>query len=192
MKDYQLIYEKTMGIVNQLSPYYVSEGEVWYNNANKYCSDLSIKYNVNIRQVAAIMSALSPMKEWEVNKRQTEQFLVERKCGTFGRQIEKGLTILDTVIDDLSVDKADKLIMQILNGRKTQSFYHNIVYPDSSFYVTVDRHMMKLFPDHWTWIMTDRKYRIVEEVIQQVSSDQSYIPCKLQAILWLKLKEIKG
>ncbi len=192
MNDKEQIYNKTKEIVETLSPYHFKEGSVWYQEALNYCTTLSVNYNVNIKQVVAILSALSPMKEWELNKRQTEQFLIERKCGTFGNQLKKSIFLLDTIIDDLTVEKADKFIMMTLNGRKTQSFYHNIMYPHSSPYVTVDRHMMKLFPDHWPWIITDRRYRLVESVIQEIAAEYHKVPCHLQAALWVKLKTVKG
>lgn len=189
MSDFNKIVNNIERGVEQLHAHHFEQGARWYPSAQKFCQQLAIDYNKNLRQVVGICSALSPMKEWELNKRMTEQFLIEQKCGTFPNQLDKSLKLLDLVINDLTPDKSDKYIMTILNGRKTQSFYHNIMYPDTSQYVTVDRHMMKLFPDHWSWVISDRKYRITEEAIQYVASNLKMIPCALQATLWVKFRE---
>lgn len=176
-------------LLSQVTSQTLEEGKNWYKDANKYCQELSIEYNKTFRQVVGILAALSPMKEWGVNKRQTRQFLEFQTCGTFGRQINKSLEMYDCIVAELDAQKADKFIMMTLNGMKTKSFYHNIVYPSTSRMITVDTHMLKL--SDWTY-MDDKKYQVIEQAIQEKADSIDMLPLELQAILWLQIKNSKS
>lgn len=181
------IIDKNIGeLFERVTPLTIEGGKSWYKEANQYCQDLATEYNKTLRQVAGILAALSPMKEWSVNKRQTKQFLEFQTCGTFGRQISKSLDLYNCIVAELDASKADKFIMATLNGLKTKSFYHNIMYPNSSQLVTVDTHMLKL--SNWTFI-TDTRYKLIEECIQAKATELNLLPLELQAILWLQIKQ---
>jgi thermostable 8-oxoguanine DNA glycosylase len=75
-------------------------------------------------------------------------------------------------------------------GLKTWAFYRNLLEPNSSEEVTLDRHMVRYFRDlGFSGYLTRRRYQELEGVIQEAAYELGVIPCQLQAAIWLAVKE---
>lgn len=176
----QEINTKIDGWLERATQSIIQDGLNWYSSANEWCYDLSQTYNTNINIVAGLTSCFSPMKEWGLNKRMVECYLQKGTCGHTSGQLNKVKLIVE------SID--DKSIMKALGGRKTQSFYDNIVYPTLSDKVTIDFRMWKFFKsDSWEHL-TPNRYDLLEQCIRDKAKENHIIGLQLQSILWLVTK----
>lgn len=183
--NYQsIIWER----LEMASPFNHLEGRQWYTDANIWCKEIANYYKVPVELVAGLTALFSPLKSWEINKRLTKGFLEEKTCPTFHYQRNKALKLWSEIISDLKEDQRDNYIIKTLNGRKTTSFYHNMMYPETSDKVTIDTHILyglgeaKISPN---------KYNIIERSFQEVSISAGLKPHQLQAIVWLQVKDEK-
>ena len=152
----------------------------WYYTTKEWCTDTAAEYNNNTHKIAGILSALSVQKEFSQNKRLVKEFLECQSCGHMSSALKKAKLIYNLDDEDIKPDT----IMNILSGRKTRSFYHNIMYPGSSEYLTVDFRMWKYYKeDSWEHI-TPRRYNVMEKVFNKVALDNGISVPSLQAICW--------
>jgi hypothetical protein len=111
------------------NPEHRSAGMDWYERAHEHAQKLSDKYGVNVQTASGVVSAMSPQKRWDTNKRLADQFLATGKAGHTGAQNRLATRIVEG--EDPS---------QVLGRVKTGNFYRNIVDPKDASAVTIDRH----------------------------------------------------
>jgi hypothetical protein len=79
-------------------------------------------------------------------------------------------------------------------GPKTQSFYSNILEPDRSYRVTLDRWMFRgLDLEQFVGSAGNRYvclYRKLEELFRQEAIRVGLAPCQLQAAIWLCVRHV--
>ena len=88
----------------------------WYADAHKFATELSKDYDLPVSICAGIISALSPMKLWEQNKKCAISFLQNgnaKHMGVFQRKAEEIFTC----------NGDEECIKAILKGRKIISFF---------------------------------------------------------------------
>lgn len=166
------------------------EDEDWYQEARDYCEDLSNEYQIPLRVVVGILASLSPKKRWELNKKMTETFLECQECKHTLTQSQKARTILMIVNKEtiLNEREQDRYIMATLGGEKTKAFYHNIMYPQTSGYVTLDAHMLKIF-NKGNLKITKNQYQALSNYFIQKAYKYQIPVSALQARIWCKLRE---
>ena len=84
VEDAQKVYDEFLDratenlgfLIDNFEPRLAEISTLWYDGANKIIHELSDKYNYTPEQVAAVMSALSPQKDWYQNVRLTELTLM--------------------------------------------------------------------------------------------------------------------
>jgi len=118
----------------------------WYNEANYLAHWLAVKYlnnidepvsNENIAKVCGILAALSPLKNWNENKKITELFLKDGTC--------KHTRVMSQKANDILTSNGEiDIISDILRGSKITSFFLNILQPEKSQAVTIDRHAISI------------------------------------------------
>jgi len=62
-------------LYNAVPPEVRERSKRWYQGANRVANSLSKKYNITPQQVAGVMAALSPQKDWFLNLAQAEQVI---------------------------------------------------------------------------------------------------------------------
>jgi len=171
--------------LERASSFSIKSGMQWYTEANSFALDLALKHNKSINTVAGLIAVFSPMKEWGLNKRMVECYLEEGTCGHTKGQLTKAAIINNGYTNDI-------YIIKVLGGRKTSSFYHNIVHPSSSDKITIDFRIWKHFkPDSWEHI-TPKRYDLMEQCFLDKALENHIVGCSLQAILWLQTKTEHG
>jgi len=166
----------------------------WYEDANKFCICLSETYKVPLDNVVGIVSALSPLKNWDKNKEIAEYFIKtnsvkkDNKYINFPNQCKKAIWIM------VAVSEVD--ILNILKGEKTKSFYLNIKYPNREVNVTVDRHAIavalgRIATDE-EQSLTKRHYKFFEDCYKWTALLLGIRPLLLQSIVWEVWREIKN
>lgn len=179
-----LVLQNIERVLSQATPSFFEEGRQWYWEANDFAKTLGVKYDLEYWKVASIISSLSPMKEWSLNKRITEEFILGKRNIHFSKQVEKAIELFN--LDAWSQNKVES----ILQGQKTVSFYNNIIDPSNPNYVTIDGHIL----DSLLWKganVTPQRYEIIESAIKSFSASLNLVPCETQSILWLTHKHLK-
>jgi hypothetical protein len=174
------------GKVRTLAPWNKDNGLVWYNQAHAQCQELSDRHGVPLEKVAAIVAVLSPGTAWERNIRDAESIIQYREQATvttYGANKAKACAILDS-----------SNYYQFVRGNKVQSFHSNILYPETSESVTLDRHMLRfiLKPRNDKELnkifSSSRNYQAIASRIRRKAHKMNIRPCQLQAMLWLEVR----
>jgi len=189
-------YSRTKIRNNILKVYKVSvnsERNDWYREAHQFGVEVSSflksfkNYDVTVNQVLGIVSALSPLKEWEKNKEIAVDFILTGDCGHMGANKRKARQILDC-------DGSDDKILEILSGPKTSRFYMNMMYPDGTG-VTVDRHAIAIAigrtATNKEQALTPKAYTFIEKCYIMTAETLGLDPLHLQSITWQAWKRIK-
>jgi hypothetical protein len=184
MKTYQLRTDK--------------ETNDWYQDAHDWAVEVSnflFKFSgrrISKQQVLGVVSALSPMQEWNKNKEIAIQLIMTGDCGYMERGKQKARDILRL---GGHFRHFDSEIKSILNGEKTKTFYENMVYPTRSNSVTVDRHAIAIAIGRTA---TDKEqsiskdvYTFIEKCYIMTSETLNLAPLHLQSITWQTWKRIK-
>lgn len=161
-------------------------GKGWYNRANFFSLALSEKYGVSEMKAAGIIAALSPLKEWTLNKAMAEEFIrtkgvISKHTSTQTMKARKILNQASTVQD----------IENYLGGLKTVNFFNNIYNPFSKDHVTVDRHHIYLSLGWDAQSCTTKQYEFIKQNTIILANELNIIPNELQSTLWVCWKRIK-
>lgn len=171
---------KLKRLFNKASDEHRTKGLEWYLQANISARDLAHKHGICLHKVAGVIAALSPNNAWERNLIDADLFLsapsLETKVCTFKANRVKALKILEL---DCPLE-----IAKLLNGRKTQSFFSNIMYPYTSQAVTVDLWMYRIAGMK----QGIKSYRIIEQAILVASAELKVLPHQLQAVAWTAVR----
>jgi len=168
--------------------------ESFYSAERKWIEYVQKDYTVNFlhrqictHKIAGIYSAFSPMKTVEQNKKLVIEFLTSpnQTVNTMGSQIDKAREILN--VKGYGKETIPE-IKRILNGKKTVNFFLNLSGDNQA--VTIDRHMIKLFPSNWS-SLTDTRYDILAEEIKKFANIRGSYPSEIQERLWQKLKTVR-
>lgn len=109
----------------------------WYKEAHDYACHIATMHDVPVSVACGILAALSPLKTWHENKIIARNFLITgnaKHTKLFQGKAEAILEAGDNV----------ELIADILNGRKITAFFLNILNPNCSNVVTIDRHALSV------------------------------------------------
>jgi hypothetical protein len=161
-------------------------GKGWYNRANFFSLALSEKYGVSEMKTAGIIAALSPLKEWTLNKAMAEEFIrtkgvISKHTSTQTMKARKILNQASTVQD----------VESYLGGLKTVNFFNNIYNPFSKDHVTVDRHHIYLSLGWDAQSCTTKQYEFIKQNTIILANELNIIPNELQSTLWVCWKRIK-
>ena len=162
----------------------------WYKDAHDYATLLSKRYSVSVAKCVGVISALSPVKTWSQNKQCADSFL---KTGD-ARHMK---TFENKAIEIVNSNGTDNSIKDILRGRKIISFYDNIMYPNTSREVTIDRHALSIALGWWIKDedyagMTDKQYKFFQDCYIYTSEILGIPPLLLQSSTWVRFRKIKN
>jgi len=159
----------------------------WYVNENSFALTLSIKFDVPIMNVCAVIAALSPQTSWDYNKRIAKQFLRTGSCG----QTSDNLTKAKLVLCVNTVEDIDR----ILNGKKQKAFFHNLYNPLYSDRVTIDRHAIAIALGRTAkdneLQLTPKQYDWFQDCYRYLADRLGIRPSLLQSITWEIWRVIK-
>lgn len=177
--------------INNASLETIDNGMKWYDDANKYCQNISDSYSVSIELVASVVAALSPRNRWSRNLIDAENVISHffkgtdlKSVGTFGKMLQKAVLLCN---ESLKHDER----LSILNGRKIQSFYSNIL--GHSDKVTIDTwidlaYSGKYKPTKKRANLTLTRYKKIENDLLKLSKKYKVEAYRLQAIIWLEFQ----
>lgn len=171
-----------------------NQGKQWYREANQFCSELAEKFQTTPVKTAGVLSALSPLKEWGLNKRITEDFFEVaqtaplsgwKRASHYFTQKRKAQLIF------MASNPTTAQIDGVLGGLKTINFFNCINNPSSSDHVCIDRHMIRVAGvDNRS--LTEKQYLFLQKEYLNFANKVGMIPCHAQAILWVAYKRVKN
>ena len=176
-----------MNQVNNILHFYRLAGKFygvnWYASAYQFAVELAGQFDKPIYQTAGIISALSPLKSWQENKRLAILF--------YETGIIKHTNLIKGKI--YSIEKAKNIneIIKILNGRKIRSFYQNIL--GFKNVLTIDRHAANIAHKKFDSKrrLTDKQYTEIENNYFKASRILNINPVLLQSITWQYFRTVK-
>ena len=168
-----------------------SEHNNWYQEARDFGTDVAKLFDIPLSKVLGIVSVLSPLKEWNKNKEIAIEFIASGDCGHMKNNKQKARDILS-----LDIDSAlEYNILKIINGQKTTAFYLNMMYPNRSDYVTIDRHAIAIAigrnATENEQVLNGKQYTFLRDCYIMVAIKLGLAPLHLQSITWQTWKRLK-
>ena len=171
----------------------LDEGMVAYERYNMVMLRLSRKYGFSVDRVCAVFCSLSPNNDYWGNLRSTVSVLQgirelrpdpEIVVSTYGHCKTRALAYARGVKSFTAETKGPKIL----------NFYHNILTPGSSRWVTIDGHMVGVLRDSpgtmKELLITKRQYDHYADLIKSFAFNQFMLPQQMQATLWFVRKRL--
>lgn len=159
----------------------------WYYDAYQWAQETANTLYYPIQTVVAVTALLSPLTEWELNKRRAIRVLESYNRG-----------------EKVSVHTKSTMAMvySCLDGKdykfgpKTGCFYHNILNPsDSNANVTVDSLAISILLGlghvPGTYAMKENTLQIAQDIYREVAHKYGIAPSALQAATWEKSNRLR-
>lgn len=167
-----------------------SDRHDWYMAARDWCESLSLQSGLSLIQVCGIVAALSPVKTWDQNLDCAAGLILRNEQKHMGQFVDKAMRIKN--LTNASYDD----VVQILNGRKIVSFFTNILHPDKSVNVTIDRHALSVALGYWVSDdeysgMTKNQYEFFRDCYIWTADTLDVTPLLLQSSTWVVFRRIK-
>ena len=180
---------------DQATPFDVTAGRAAYRKYNRIMHKLAEKCQATPRTAAAaVFAALSPNNDYHGNLRDAHNLLLachrrlrldEFKVSTYGHNKLKAWCI---------ANGADPL--ELIRAKKTRNFFKNVSDPADKDPVTVDGHMINVWRGRRESLVglksTGALYDQVADGIRGLADSVNFIPCELQAVLWLTWRRLHG
>jgi hypothetical protein len=189
-------------VYNKIEPSWHAEGLNWYKKAHEFALFYSEQYNISIATASALIAVLSPQKSWYQNLLITQEFLETKgnRVRHYKMQVDKARAIYHlnslyknadeylTGIEELYI----KYIDNVLHGSKTINFFHNILEPENSDYVTIDSHMIQLMTGNMKCkYVTAGQYEFLKKELIKFAAKHNTSAPTMQAKLWVTFRIIK-
>ena len=170
---------------NQASADELNAGLAWYQDAHDWCKDIATQHELSLETVVGIVAALSPACAWEKNLADALAIIQHGELAivsTYGLNKDKALVILD-----------GSEPLDVLGGHKVRSFYHNILCPNDTAHVTIDRHAIRVVAETTKLnVVPDKDYYLIADMYKDAARELELVPCQLQAIAWLVQRQQYG
>ena len=159
----------------------------WYTDAHEECTELWTLSPLYLCQIVGVVAALSPMKSWSQNIIQARKMILTGDCGHMKSMKSKAERIMK-LDRDMSYEEMKTAISDILNGNKIVSFFHNILEPNETNVVTIDRHAISIAIGRKATDkeqqLTRNQYEFLAQCYQYTAEGLGMTASKLQGITW--------
>lgn len=182
------VVNNILRVYNKSSNEFISNH--WYLEANRFAQGLADKHKVDLSVVCGVIAALSPIKRWDENKALAIAVMSGSYRGHIKAFLDKAKKIKKSSGDVLEVS-------EILNGNKITSFYLNILNPNQTEAVTIDRHALAIclgrnIEEKEGVGVTLRQYKFFVECYKLAGAKMGISPVKMQSITWQQWRSEKG
>jgi hypothetical protein len=161
----------------------------WYKEAHEWCKTQAKENNLSLAVIIGIVSAVSPMKRWDLTKRIATGFITKGTAGHTKNQMDKAREILALN------SPTDDQVTSILRGPKTTNFYLDIMHYNNRTHVTIDRQAIQVaigrIMSDKEMSMTEPQYNWFKECYIYTANILGIRPSMLQSITWLTWRKIK-
>jgi hypothetical protein len=193
MIDLTVTKRRLQGWSNLLSAGHKAAGLVWYADAKVFAQEVAKEYGLDLDRVVGVLAVLSVQNRWDQNKVDTENLirafaegidLSTVSVATYSGQKHKAIAILR------AAEGADiSLLIGTKYAPKTRAFYDNILHPEGSPLVTLDRWIFRgLGLEAMTVGGGNRMialYRALSLLFVEEARALGLRPCQYQAAVWV-------
>jgi len=156
-------------------------GRMWYHTAHELADFLS---EGNVQMGAGVIAALSANKAWDLNQRLARSAFAGEVRGHTANNLAKVAKIM------AGADPAEVLPM----GMKTGNFYRNIIDPEDTEAVTIDRHAHDAavgapWGDRERGLSSKGRYAVLSLAYRNAAAKLGITPSVLQATVWIAWTE---
>lgn len=156
----------------------------WYPLANSFCAQWAQAFNLETRQVAGIVAALSPQLSWGKNKAQALETIA---------RLQNGRSLDGMQAYPANRSKASRIFngenpLDVLGGLKVRNFFRNLMLDAKS--VTIDRHAASIAlygldtTKSGQVAVTDKLYKLLAQAYTDVASVYNVAPYVVQSMTW--------
>lgn len=161
-------------------------GKDWYWGARLKAQDMSNVYNKDLSICCAIISCLSPQKNWYHNIELAYEFF--KNQGKYARHTSIQINKAKRIYKLNGIRSVDTQIATIdfeLNGPKTINFFHNIYEPNNENYITIDSHMIQIMSgDMLKKTVTSKQYEVYKSELIKFAKHVGIHSVELQTLIW--------
>lgn len=186
-----------LAVYNGASAFALRSGLSWYLDAHNFARIVGGGRPEHIRRNAGIIAALSPMNEWENNKRKAAQLISLRGRVSVARGQSNGIGLSTNVAKAIAIyNGRDPL--DVLGGDKVRAFFSTILDPTGDFDPVIDRHAFDIAvgerTDEKRRGILSRKgvYHEFAHVYREAAKIAGIGSAQMQAITWVAWKEALG
>lgn len=190
-------HDNILAVFDSASEEQLNQGKEWYADVKfEVRRDVSVNF---VEPVLASMAIASPQQDWDVVKQVVTDYWVDGKPLT---------RILNHAKEKIESIKAGSYWPNYVRGPKTRSFCDNLISPNSSLAVTVDRHAVAIpyvgLEPHTgkrklKWEQAKEQnlsqpavYERVAQYYRDVAAEIDFLPLQVQAVTWIVWKENGG
>ena len=180
--------------MEQATDFDIIAGRAAYPKYNRIMCRIADKCQTTPKIASAVFAALSPNNDYHGNLRDAFNLLQARaqgreihefKVSTYGQNKRKAWMI---------AHGADPL--DLIRAKKTRNFFQNVSDPSDRRPVTIDGHMINIWRGYRTNLVGLRSqpslYDEVATGVRELADGLDFVPCELQAILWMTWRRIHG
>lgn len=192
--------ENILAIYKMASPEEKRDGIVWYADALRDCSRISLDTNIPLHIVVGVVARLSPNNKWERNVKNARDLITAKINGddmdsvsvcTYSANKIKAWDMLE--LDETGNFLDHDGVIKHLNGQKIVSFYRNIMGDDTC---TIDGHARNIAYGERIGLTDDRtnigvkEYRQLQDEYVMAAkrtrvNGRALKAFELQAITWV-------
>jgi hypothetical protein len=203
LKNINLQVINILAIYKQSSEDEIISGKFWYKQANEINKLMAVKYKLTEIQTAGIIAALSPGTKWNQNIIDSNNLCSLLNTGTNINRITcttYGQNKLKAHYLYLNSNLTEKEVFTVLLGcskhiNKTSSFFLNILHPDRSDNITIDRHAYRInlgINEMLNLVLTEKRYKLMELAYKTASNQLNISAIELQAVVWLTFRRLNN
>jgi hypothetical protein len=172
----------------------IDEGRLAYFRYHDVMCSIAAAYNVDLPLVIAAFCSLSPNSDYVGNLRSTISVLEGMRAGVPDECITVA-TYNHCKTRALSYLRGQRLFLGETKGLKITNFYHNVLSPEDSRWVTIDGHMVAIARGQnltmkEAILKGSREYREIAHHVKAMAFALYMLPHQLQATLWFARKRI--
>jgi hypothetical protein len=171
------------------------EGMLAYPRYNATLARLAAFYGAAFHSTVAAFCALSPNNDYMGNLRSLATLLKAKQEG-FPDDNLLHVSTYNACRNRAWRFLSGENFLEVTKGKKTRSFYQNILDPNDTHPVTIDGHMvcvwkgqrMKMVEVAWSGF----RYDTVANDFREFAAEMGLIPNQVQAVLWFTWKRINN
>lgn len=156
----------------------IQAGLCWYEKANQ---EIAERIPLPIYKACSLVAITSPRTPWKQNIQLVLDLLDGKKVTTNKQWTECW--------------HARNGGPYVPSGPKRMRFFHNLLFPERSLFVTIDTWILRVLLPNETdlsrqrWIDRKGNYHLAERCVQDVAGWVGLLPHQVQAICWIVKKE---
>lgn len=178
-------------ILENIEPWNETNGRTWYADAKREIEKLANTYGRTVETVTGIVAVLSPGCKWSSNIADAEEVLKygsDAVVTTYGANKEKAVRILNGETFETVANRNKR------TGRKVRAFYDNLLNPETSNAVTIDRWIIRAVYGKQDEkiersVFASNLYEKLSGIIADAARARDLRPHELQAMVWLQIRD---